>query len=101
MSTGNGRNVTAAPDAVDEFHVKFGIMMETGVELKGTTVNVKGRDTGGLPPAKRISKEPHCLTEEKVIESNREKTERGPRARRATMARTEWCIAGLAALSVK
>ena len=93
MSAGKGRNVTAAPVAVDEFQLKLGIMMDTGVELKGTTVNVKGRDAGGLPPEKRISKEPHCLTEEKVTELNREETERGPKATRATMTRTERCIA--------
>jgi len=83
---GRGRNVTTAPVAVVEFQAKEGITMAMGVELKGTTVNVSGRDAGTLPPEKLTLKDPHCVTEEKEMVLKCEWTAGGPNA--SSTART-------------
>ena len=89
VPAGNGRKVMAAPVTVLEFQSEFGISIERGVALKGTTVKVKGRDAGGLPPEKRTVKLPHCCTGENEIESKSQRAASGPKLKTTTVKRNE------------
>jgi hypothetical protein len=63
-----GKNVTAAPVPVFEFHAVLATGMDSEfVELIGTIVNERGSADGGSPPPKETLKVPHCLTAEKEI----------------------------------
>ena len=84
--------MTTAPVAVVAFQLKEGMTIEMGVELKGTTVNVRGRAEGSLPPEKCTSKDPHCVTDEKEIELKRDWTTGGPKVKKTARTRAKMDI---------
>ena len=47
---GRGRRVTKEPELVELSHAELGTTNASGVELKGSTVKVRGSAAGGLPP---------------------------------------------------
>lgn len=66
----NGKNVTAAPVLVFASQASGAIIIDSGfVELNGRIVSERGNAAGALPPIKETLKGPHCVTDEKVIES--------------------------------
>jgi hypothetical protein len=47
---GRGRRATKEPELVELSHAELGTIKVSGVELKGSTVKVRGSAAGGLPP---------------------------------------------------